>query len=142
MAIGSLPPSPHSELSSPNWGGENGSVIDRDQYAASDVAPLPQRAGAVPSGLPEHKRRVTLGAGSPGIADAPELWIEVVLSHRTLAKRDMPCLAPTSCLNQSASRLLHSEVMPVDEELRPRPDCALGHASLRPELAQELGAGP
>ena len=89
MAIGSLPPSSHSELSSPNWGGENGSVIDRDQYAARDVAPLPQRAGAVPSGLPEHKRRVTLGAGSPGIADAPELWIEVVLSHRT--SLDLAC---------------------------------------------------
>ena len=37
-----------------------------------DVAALPQRAGAVLAGLPEHERGVTLRAGSPGIADASE----------------------------------------------------------------------
>jgi hypothetical protein len=47
------------------------------------VAALPQRAGAMLSGLPEHERGVTLRTGAPGIADASELRIEVVLSHRT-----------------------------------------------------------
>ena len=47
------------------------------------MATLPQRAGAVLAGLAEYERGVTLRAGSPGIADASELWIEVVLSHRT-----------------------------------------------------------
>jgi hypothetical protein len=35
------------------------------------------------AGLPEHERGVTLGAGSPGIADAPEPGIDVVLCHCT-----------------------------------------------------------
>src|SRR5262245_6717674 len=48
-----------------------------------DVAALPQRSGAVLAGLPKNKCGVTLRTGSSSIADAPELRIEVVLSHRT-----------------------------------------------------------
>ena len=44
---------------------------------------LPQGAGALLAGLPEHERGVTLRTGSPRVADASELGIEVVLSHRT-----------------------------------------------------------
>ena len=54
-----------------------------------DVAALPQRAGAVLAGLAEHERGVTLRTGSPGIADASELRIEVVLDHRT--SLDLAC---------------------------------------------------
>jgi hypothetical protein len=54
-----------------------------------DVATLPQGAGAVLAGLAEHERGVTLRAGPPGIPDAPELRIEVVLSHRT--SLDLAC---------------------------------------------------
>jgi hypothetical protein len=46
------------------------------------VASLPQRAGTVLTGLPEHERGVTLRAGSPRIADATEPWIDLVVSHR------------------------------------------------------------
>ena len=48
-----------------------------------------QRPGALLSGLPERERSVTLRAGAPGIADASELGIEVVLSHRT--SLDLAC---------------------------------------------------
>jgi hypothetical protein len=34
-------------------------------------------------GLPEHKRGMTLGAGSASIANASELGIELVLDHGT-----------------------------------------------------------
>jgi hypothetical protein len=51
------------------------------------VAALPQRA--VLAGLPEHERGVTLRAGSASIANAPELGIELVLSHHTLL--DLAC---------------------------------------------------
>ena len=46
-----------------------------------DVAALPQRPGAVFPGLPEHERGMALGAGSPGIANASELGVELVLGH-------------------------------------------------------------
>src|SRR5262245_57298651 len=54
-----------------------------------DVAALPQRPGALLAGLPEHERGVTLRAGSASIANAPELGIELVLSHHT--SLDLAC---------------------------------------------------
>ena len=53
------------------------------------MAALPQGPGTVLSGLPEHERGVTLRSCSPGIADASERWIEVVLGHGTYL--DLAC---------------------------------------------------
>ena len=82
------------------------------------MAALPQRAGAVLAGLPEHERGVTLRTGSPGIADASELWIEVVLGHSTsldlamLARRDMANAVEFKTVSNSASDL-EREFLPL-----------------------------
>jgi hypothetical protein len=47
------------------------------------VAALPQRTGALLAGLSEDQSRMALSAGSPRIADAAELHIEVFLSDET-----------------------------------------------------------
>jgi hypothetical protein len=44
---------------------------------------LPQRTGALLAGLSEDQSGVALSAGSPGVADAAELHIEVFLNHET-----------------------------------------------------------
>jgi hypothetical protein len=41
----------------------------------------PQGTGAVLAGLPEDERCMSFGPGATGIADASELWIEVLLRH-------------------------------------------------------------